>query len=448
MRLLLGDFLGFLEKMTRLYGPVWQSRVALEHIGLINEPELVQEALTTRSQEFVRTRSQKRLIGRAVGNGLILSDGDFWRRQRRLAQPAFHQQRLRTYLPVIHQIVERFVAGCPTEKPLALGDEMKKLTLEIVAATLLGARPPDDMGKLAQAVNGIQVGVTRLLRLGVPLPAWLPTPNNRRLRRSVEALDAVILPVIAERRRDPGDHGDLLSMFLLAADSEDDQRHMTDEQVRDEVATMFLAGHDTTSHLLAWTFLLLARHPAVYRRIQEEADQVLSEKPPAMEDLRRLTYTEMVLKEVMRLYPPVYIILREPVGDLELGGFSFPQGQMLLLCPWMLHRDPRNFKDPTTFDPERFAPGTAEGISRGAYLPFGAGPHQCIGREFGVLEALMIVALFARKFDLEPSPGQSLEAEALITLAPRDGVEITLHPRGPRTPRSSEASTLAGGPLP
>jgi cytochrome P450 len=441
MRLLRGDFLGFMEEMTRLYGPVWQARVAMEHIGMINEPELVYEALTTRSQEFVRTRSQKRLIGRAVGNGLILSDGDFWRRQRRLAQPAFHQQRLRTYLPVIHSIVERFVSECPTARRLALHEGLKSLTLEIVAATLLGTRPPDDLGKLADAVDRIQVGVTRLLRVGVPLPAWLPTPNNRRLRRGVATLNAVILPLIAERRQNLGDRGDLLSMFLMAADSENDQRRMTDEQVRDEVATMFLAGHDTTSHLLAWTFLLLARHPSAYRRIQEEADQVLTTKPPGMEELRRLTYTEMVLKEVMRLYPPVYLILREPVDDLELGGFSFRRGQMLLLCPWMLHRDPRNFRDPAVFDPGRFAPG-ASSIPQGAYLPFGAGPHQCIGREFGVLEALMIVSLFAQKFDLELAPSQSLETEALITLAPRDGVEITIHPRGSRTAHSPEASTL------
>jgi cytochrome P450 len=434
MRLLRQDFLGFLERMTRLYGPVWQGRVALERIGMINEPELVHEALTTRSQEFVRTRSQKRLIGRAVGNGLIVSDGDFWRRQRRLAQPAFHQQRLRTYLPVIHGIVERFVSGCPTAKRLALDEEMKKLTLEIVAATLLGARPPGDMGKLAEAVNGIQVGVTRLLKVGVPLPAWLPTPNNRRLRRSVETLDAVILPVIAERRQNLGDRGDLLSMFLLAADSEDEQRRMTDEQVRDEVVTMFLAGLDTTSHLLAWTFLLLARHPEAYRRVQAEADEVLPNTPPQMEDLRQLTYTDRVLKEVLRLYPPVYMLLREPVADLEMGGFSFSQGQMLFLSPWMLHRDPRNFKSPTTFDPERFAPGAAE-IPPGAYVPFGAGPHQCIGREYGFLEALMIVSHVAWKFDLELVSGQSLDAEALITLAPRDGVEIIFHPRGSRPPQ-------------
>jgi len=432
MLLLYRDFLGFLEDMTRRYGSVWQARAVTEHVGMINEPELVHEVLAGRASEFVRTRSQKRLIGRAVGNGLILSDGDFWRRQRRLAQPAFHQQRLRTYLPVIHGIVERFVSTCPTGRNFALDEKLKELTLEIVAATLLGTRPPDDLGKLAEAVNGIQVGVTRLLRTGIPLPAWLPTPNNRRLQRSVQALNAVILPIIAERRRDLGDRGDLLSMFLLAADSEDEQRSMTDDQVRDEVATMFLAGHDTTSHLLAWTFHLLGQHPHVYRRVQEEADQIPSGKPPAMEDLRRLTYTEMVLKEVMRLYPPVYILLREPIHEVELGGFSFSRGQMLFVCPWMLHRDPRNFKNPAEFDPERFAPSATETFPRGAYLPFGAGPHQCIGREFGVLEALLILARIAREFDLELPPGQSMEPEALITLAPRHGLKMLFRPRGAR----------------
>lgn len=429
MWLLQRDLLQFMAEMIRLHGPVWQARAAMEHIGMINEPELVHEVLAGRSQEFVRTRSQKRLIGRVVGNGLIVSEGDLWRRQRRLAQPAFHAQRLRTYLPAMHSIVERFVNGCPVGKPFALGDALKGLTLEIVAANLLGEQAPEDMGRISGAVNGIQVGVSRLLRMGVPIPAWLPTPNNRRIRRSVATLNAVILPIIVRRRENAGDHGDLLSMFLMAADSEDDDRRMTDSQVRDEVVTMFLAGHDTTSHLLAWAFLLLARHREVYRRMQQEADAVLPAGVPGMEDLRRLTYCEMVLKEVVRLYPPVYLILREPVADVEVGGFAFSRGQMLFLCPWMLHREPRNFKNPEQFDPERFAEGRADEIPKGAYIPYGAGPHQCIGREFGIMEALMVISQVARRYDMEPEPGQSLEPEPLITLAPRHGVTVTFRPR-------------------
>jgi len=425
MGLLRADFLGFMQQMTDEHGPVWTAKIGAEQVALVNDAELAGEILAGRAGEFRRTRSQKRLIGMAVGDGLILSDGEFWRRQRKLAQPAFHHARIVKYLETMIEVTDRHVEGWPVGGAFDFGHAMMALTLEIVGATLLGAQATRDLHVIEEAVGEIQRGITRLMRLGIPVPEWLPTPSTRRIRRGVAALDRIIYPLIESRRADGTDHGDLLSMLLLSEDADDPSIRMSAKQVRDEVATMFLAGHDTTSHLLTWTLHLLGRHPEAFAAMQREVDQVLAGSAPTMELLKKLTWMDAVIRESLRLYPPVYIILREPAHDLELGGYLLRQGEMILVSPWMLQRDARNFDEPEAFQPERFADGASAGWPKAAYIPFGMGPHQCIGKQFAMMEAMVVLATICRRFDLA-HVGAALTPDPLITLGQKGPLEVSL----------------------
>ncbi len=400
-----------------------------EEAVIINEPELVHEILTTRAGEFHRTRTQKRLFGRIVGNGLIVSDGEHWHRQRRLAQPAFHHRQILTYFEAMRQIAHDHVTTWPLNTPMDFDKAVTDLTLNIVSVTLLGAQPPKETASVSTALAGSQRAAIRLMKFGVPLPAWLPTPSNLKLSKSVAIMDSVILPVIAERRNSREQSGDLLSMFIAAVDSEDPKRKMTDKQVRDEVVTMFLAGHDTTANLLTWTMHLLGQHPHHFAKLQQEVDEVFGNETPNVEGLRRLTFTDKILRESMRLYPPVYLILREPIQDIEMGGFKLRKGQMIMLSPWLLQRDPRNFENPDTFYPERFTPEKIASLPAGSYIPFGIGQHQCIGREFAMMEALIILSVIAQHYTPELCAGQRVEPEPLITLGTREGLRLKLIPR-------------------
>jgi cytochrome P450 len=416
--------------MVESYGPVCTFRVGAESVCIVNDPGLVQEILTSRASEFHRTRTQKRLFGRIVGNGLILSDGIHWQKQRRLAQPAFHQRQIATYMEVMQQIAEQHVQRWPRNEVFDFDQAVTALTLNIVAVTLLGSQPPRDIEAISTALAESQRAAVRLMKLGVTIPGWLPTSSNRKLKRSVRAMNSVILPVIAEKRRTAGDGaGDLLSMFIAAVDADDGKRKMTDKEVRDEAVTMLLAGHDTTANLLAWTIYLLGKHKDVYARLQREVDEVFCGKEPSVEGLRRLTYGDMVLREVMRLYPPVYLILREPVHDLTLGGFEFKKGQMLMLSPWLLHRDPNNFEDPEAFNPDRLANDGMAAIPAEVYIPFGAGPHRCIGSNFAVMEALIILVRIAQELDIHISGNVPVQPEPLITLGVRNGLPIIVRKR-------------------
>jgi len=429
MKSLRGDFLEFLRDMVESYGPVCTFRVGTESVCIVNDPALVQEILTSRASDFHRTMTQKRLFGRIVGNGLIVSDGDHWQKQRRLAQPAFHQRQLVNYMDAMQRITAQHVQEWPRNQVFDFDTAVTALTLNVVAVTLLGSQPPSEIGAISAALSESQRATVKLMKLGVPIPEWLPTSSNRRLKRSVRAMDSVILPVIAEKRRKADDSAaDLLSMFIAAVDAYDGKWRMTDREVRDEAVTMLLAGHDTTANLLTWTIYLLGKHKDVYAKLQREVDEIFGGKEPSVEGLRRLTYTDMVLREVMRLYPPVYLILREPVRDLTLGEFEFQKGQMLMLSPWLLHRDPKNFVDPEVFNPERFA-NDQVAMRAEAYIPFGAGPHRCIGNNFAVIEALIILVRIARELDIQLAGNVPVQAEPLITLGVRNGLPIVVNKR-------------------
>ncbi len=433
LKLLRSNFLQFMAEMTQDYGNVCGFRVGWENVCIINDPLLVDEVLTSRASEFYRTKSQKRLFGRIVGNGLIVSDGEHWQRHRRLAQPAFHQRQLATYFEDMAKVARQHVERWPSDQSFNVETALTRLTLEIVAVTLLGLQPPQDIEKLSTALADSQGAAVRLMKLGVKLPEWLPTPGNLQLKRSVEVMDSLVLPVIADKRRQlaaGSETGtDLLSMLISAMDSEDPKRRLSDEELRDEVVTMFLAGHDTTANLLTWTMYLLCKNPTTWVRLQREIDDVFRGEEPSADKLRNLKFTYMVLKEVMRLYPPVYLILREPVKDLTLGTFQLKMGQMVMLCPWLLHRDERYFEDAETFNPDRFTADLLAIVPPGTYIPFGEGPHQCIGRNFAVMEALLVLVTIAQKATPKLRDSRPVVPEPLITLGVRGEINITLEPR-------------------
>lgn len=407
---------------------------------MLTHPDHVEEVLVTRHRAFdKRTRGYDKLR-ELLGQGLLTSDGDFWLRQRRIAAPAFHKRRIdgfaQTMAESTHEMVERWSRECASGGDIDVSAEMMRLTLRIAARTLLSTDTEGPNAEaLAEAVGDAVTVVNheanqRINEL-VSVPDFVPTARNRSFRKAKATLDATVYGIIEERRRALArglpTPDDLLQMFLEATDAETGAR-MNDEQVRDEVMTMFLAGHETTANALAWSFVLLGRAPDVARSLHDEAVSVLGDRLPTAEDASRLELAKRVFAETLRLYPPVWILGRSVVEETEIGGFTIPKNSLVFLSPWVTHRHPEFWSDPEGFDPDRFSPERKQAQHRHQYFPFIAGPRMCIGAGFAQLEGALVLAQIARRFRLELRPGQRIEPEPMITLRPRDGVRVRLVP--------------------
>jgi cytochrome P450 len=422
------DQLGFYARCAREFGDVVPVRLGWNRGLLIYHPDAIEEVLVTRNRDFLKSRGLRLLRG-LIGDGLFVSEGDFWLRQRRLMQPAFHRQRVAAY----GEIMAAYAAGqAAAWRPGAIVDihkEMMAVTRAIVAKTLFDADVSDEARSIGDASEIVmEYFGERLGSLRALLPLWLPTPANLRVRRAIRRLDTVVDRMIADRRRSPGDRGDLLSLLVQAQDADDGNR-MTDRQVRDEVMTLFLAGHETTAVALSWTWHLLAQHPAVDERLADELRTVLGERPPAVADLPALRYTEMIVMESMRLYPPAYGIGREAAKPTEVAGHPVAAGSLVIMPIWTVHRDPRWFSEPEAFCPERWANDAVRRLPRFAYFPFGGGPRQCIGNTFANMEAILILAAIAQRFRLTLLPGQQVTPVPYITLRPEPGIHMRLNRR-------------------
>jgi cytochrome P450 len=363
-----------------------------------------------------------------LGNGLVTSEGAFWLRQRRLAQPAFHRERLAGFTSMMAdaagRLVDRWGPIAAAGEPIDVVDHMMRVTQEIIVRTMFST----DLGADAEVVNRTWPVINRHIGesfWSLGFERWLPTPSNRRFRRALGELDAVVYRIIQTRRAAPMAQPDLLSMFLEATDEETGER-MNDTQVRDEVMTMLLAGHETTSLALAWTWYLLSKHPDAGRRVAREAVGVLDGRAPTFDDVARLRFTRMVLEEAMRLYPPAWGFSRQALEDDHVAGYRIPRGSLVFVIPFVVHRRRALWPDPETFDPDRFAPERAASRHRFSYFPFGGGPRACIGNHFALTEALVILAMVARQYRLDLVPGHRVEPQALITLRPRDGMRMTI----------------------
>lgn len=423
------DVLGLLLGTARQYGDVARYRLGPMTSHLISHPDGVRRVLQDHVENYTKDHFSYRLVSRVAGNGLLTSQGSFWLRQRRLAQPAFHRQRISAMAEGMTRataaMLERWDGLAARGAPVGMVEEMLRLTLSIVGEALFGASVGDKAAVVGGAFNVLsEQTVTRFRTLRL-LPPVLPTRYDREFRAASRALRGAVMDLISERRQSAEDRGDLLSMFMLARD-EDTGETMSDEQLRDEVLTMLVAGHETTATVMSWVWAMLDQHPRVEEKLHAELDAVLAGRLPTAGDVPRLGYARMVVEETMRLYPPAYVFSRAVKEDDVIGGFRIPGGTMVDLSPYVTHRHPDFWERPDEFLPERFAPEASAQRPRYAYFPFSGGPRQCIGNGFAMMEAQLILATVAQRYRPRCVPGHVLTPEPLITLRPKGGLPMNL----------------------
>jgi len=420
-------------RMAREYGDLPFFRLGSYSVYLLNHPELVREVLVTQQANFIKSRALQR-ARILLGQGLLTSEGDFHRRQRRLVQPAFHRERLAAYADVMTdcavRVRDRWTGGATVN----VADEMMRLTLAVVGKTLFSADVESEAPEIGDALTTV-LKMFRLLMM--PFSEYLeklPLPSMRRFEKARGRLDGTIYGLIHERRQSGRDTGDLLSMLLLAQDEEGDGGGMTDRQVRDEALTLFLAGHETTANALTWTWYLLSQNPECEQRLHQELDAVLGGRAATGADFSALLYTEMVLSEAMRLYPPAWAIGRMAKEAFELRGIKIGVGSICIASPYVTQRDPRWFPDPERFDPGRWTAEARDARPKFSYFPFGGGARVCIGERFAWMEGVLLLATLAQKWKLRLAPEQKVDVLPLITLRTRYGMRMIVEPRPAASP--------------
>jgi cytochrome P450 len=396
------------------------------HAFLLAHPEHIHEVLVEKADYFHKAGSykdEKRGLTRILGHGLVTSDGDYWRRQRKLMQPAFHSRRIEAYADTMVQKTLDMMQNWQNKATLALSEEMTRLTLSIVAKTILDTDVADEAELIAQTVT-----VFQKLAFGVDIfPLWFPTPTHLQQRLVEKRMNKIVHHLIEERRKDLADRGDLLSMLLLASD--EDGQGMSDTQIRDEVVTLFLAGHETTATALTWIWYLLAKHPEIEQQLHEQLDNVLQGQPPKLADLKQLPLTEQIVKEAMRLYPPIWNMSRQAIADVEIAGYRIPKGSEVTIVSYVMHHDPRWWDEAECFMPQRFSPEKEKQIPKMTYLPFSTGPRVCLGNHFAMMEAQLILATMAGRYQLSLPNGYVAAMQPLIALRPRNDLEMMLQAR-------------------
>ena len=425
------DILGYFTFCVREFGDTVALRLPGRDVLILNRPEDIEAVLLTQRTNFIKHTFFWRHVTAIFGNGLLTSEGEFWLRQRRLAAPAFHPDRIAAYGDVMVKYADRQAdvwaegAGGPgagdnagQAVPRDVHRDMMRVTMEIVSKTLFDVEVEEDIDAIGRSFDLVIREIAKRFRRPIKIADWIPLPGNLRYRRGVGLLDRLVKRVLAERRARPGDRGDLLSMLMAARD--DDGKPMSDRQLRDELITLFLAGHETTAIALSWTLFLLARHPDAEERLSREIGEALGGRLPRAADLPRLRCAEAVVRESLRLFPPAYVIGREAIADCVIGGYDVAAGTTIYFAPWVLHRDARHFPDPEAFRPERWLDGSTAKLPRYAYIPFGGGPRVCIGERFAMMEGVLVLVTLLRRFRLEmdgpdPTPFPS------ITLRPEGG---------------------------
>lgn len=423
---LIRNRLTFLRRLTARYGDVVFFRIGSTPFAILNHPEMVRDVLVTRHREFHKGLGLER-ARMLLGDGLLTSEDDRHRVQRRLMQPAFHRDRIDGYADTMVRYADRRQRGWHDGETIDVAREMAAITLAIAGKTLFDAdieREHADVGEaLTAALTSFNLG---MLPFGERLVRW-PIPAARRFRRGRAALDAIVYRLIAERRASPETGRDLLSMLITATDDDGDGRGMTDSQLRDEAVTLLLAGHETTANALAWTWHLLAANPDVERRFHEEVDHVLADRPARADDLSHLPFTRAVLAESLRLYPPAYLLGRRALSTYQVPGtaYELPPRTVVFLSQYLLHRDPRFWDEPDAFRPERWLEAAgAPCRHRFAYFPFGAGPRVCIGEQFAWMEGILVLATLARHWTFRPQAGHVVTMQPIVTLRPRGGLPM------------------------
>ena len=432
------DRLAFLTMCAHEYGDLVHFRLLNRHAYFLNDPDDVRFVLVEHPEYFNKTPLLKRNTKAVIGNGLLTSEGDFHKRQRRLAQPAFHHQRVGAYGDVMVAYTQRMLQGWQPDAIIDMHEAMMRLTMEIVGQTLFNSDVSQDADAIGEAITrGLKVVGSRLAS-PLSLPEWIPTKANRASRANVEFLNNTMRRIIEQHRHRGEDQGDLLSMLMLAQD--EDGERMDDQQVRDEAMTIFIAGHETTANAMSWTLYLLAQHPEVEQALHREVDALGA--APTMHDLARLPYTEMIIKESMRLYPPAWVVPRLVIQDFTLRGYDIRRNSIVFTSPYTMHRHPRYYEQPERFIPERWTLEMEKTLPKYAYFPFGGGPRVCIGNGFAMMEARLILATIAQHWQPRLVEGQSVTPEPVITLRARDGIQMRL------IARNNALSDAAAAPFP
>src|SRR6202521_3489121 len=430
------DPLNFLTAAARKYGDIVGLRFLHFRTYLISHPDYIEDFLVRHPRKFVKGRvlqANKRLFG----NGLLTSEGDFWLRQRRLAQPAFHRTRIASYGETMVRYTEQMLERWSHGDEIDAHQEMMQLTLNIVGKTLFDADVAGDAREIGRTIT-LLLNFSSDFRRLIFTPKWLPTPRNIQTTLAIRRLNKIVFRMIAERRASGCDAGDLLSMLLAARD--EDGSRMDDKQLRDEALTLFLAGYETTANLLVWTWWLLATHPEAERKLHQELDGLLGGRSPSMDDLPRLPYAGRILTESLRLYPPAWGMARLTIEDHQIAGYPVSAGTGVAIAQWVVQRDPRWYEAPDDFRPERWEGDLQKHLPRFAYFPFGGGPRQCIGNTFALMEATLVLATIAQRFRLRLVTNHPVVPLASITLRPRHGVHVILESR-----QENEAETTFNG---
>lgn len=418
-----------IEELVRRYGEIVRLRLGPYRIHVVSNPEAIKYVLSTNNANYRKSDFYQGLVP-ALGQGLVTSDGDLWRRQRRTIQPAFQRERIAGMLDLIVRETEKTVSeleahsAAGKDEPVEMDRLMMKLTFDIIGRAMFSRDVSEDSDEMYAAIGQSQKEAFHRALAPIRLPLSWPTRHNRRYRRAVATIDRIVNEMIEERKATPAAERprDLLTMLLETRD--EDGRTMSDRLVRDEAVTAMAAGHETTANALAWTWYLLSENPDCAERMQAEIEAVLGDRPPAAADLPRLEYTERVLLESMRLYPPVWLIERNTIEDDEILGYHIPAGTIVSLPQYAVHRDPALWEDPLRFDPDRFTPERSAGRPRFAYFPFGGGQRQCIGEHLALLEGKVILAMLGRRFRFRLLPNHPVETEPLVTMRPKYGLPM------------------------
>jgi len=436
----LAVFLGW----AREYGDIFYYRAAWIQVYFLNHPDLIEAVLVRNYQNFLKDHVVRKSRW-FFGDGLLTNEGESWLRQRRLSQPAFHRERIASYARTMTGYADQMLASWKDRETRDIHQEMMQLTLRIVVRALFNVES-EEIGEISAAMNVLMRNSVGLRLLLPPIARYLPTPAMIEFRRAVRQLDDTVYGFIARHRTVESDSGDLLSMLMQARDEDGSQ--MTDKQLRDEVMTFLLAGHETTALALSWTWHLLAQNPEAEEKLHAELDRALDCRAPSFSDLPALAYAERVIKESMRLYPPAWSLARTVIKEFDVGGYRIPAGANVVMSTWIMHRDSRFFPEPEKFDPDRWLPERSQKLPRFAYFPFGGGPRQCIGAAFAMMETTLLLATIAQRFRFRTVAGHPIVPVPSFTLRPKHGIKMMLETRQPDGSVEREVSQVnAGVPL-
>lgn len=421
------DPLAFVMDLGRRYGPVSYTSIAAEKLYSLNDPELVEEALVGRYRDCIKDTGTQELIP-LVGRGLLTSEGELWKRQRKLASPPLSPKRIASYADTMVDCTERVCAGLRDGEERDVNVDMMALTLEIVGKTLLGFDARGEAARVARVLDVSMAYFDKQLRTwhGI-LPQWVRTPERVAFRKVLRELDAIVYGIIERCRRSDREADHLLARLVSARD--EDGAAMSDVQLRDEAVTMLLAGHETTALTLSFAVYLLSKHPEAGARLREELDAKIGARPLTLADLPSLPFLDAVVKEALRLYPPAWIIGRKLIQPFSIGGYDIEAGEQILMSPYVLHRDPRFFGEPERFEPQRWLEGALEGLPRFAYFPFGGGARVCIGNHFATMEAQLVLGTLLQHVELHVRPGFEVELEPIVTLRPKRNIPVRVRRR-------------------